>query len=95
MQIECCKDAYHDFDILEENDLASSACKKDENGNFIAEKVEYYVDLLGDFSKGTSDSMSDDKKKGTEFLWCRGNYSIETAGVYRDGVLIEQKQEEQ
>ena len=95
MQIECCKDAYHDFDILEENDLASTCCKVDKDGKIIADKVEYYVDLLGDFSKGTSDSMSDDKKKGTEFLWCRGNYSVETAGVYRDGVLIEQKQEEQ
>lgn len=98
--------SYHDFDILEENDINSHSCKiecddndnplKDENGNIIfKDKVEYYVDLLGNFSKGVSDSMSDTKKEGTEFLWCRGNYSVETAGVYNGGVLVEQKQEEQ
>ena len=45
------------------------------------------------------DSLKDDYTgevlKGTEFLWCRGNYSVETAGVYKEGELVDLKQEQQ
>lgn len=90
-QLKACEKAAHDFDILEENDKESSEYYKKKGKN----EPEYYIDVLGEFNKGVKDDYTGEVLKGTEFLWCRGNYSVETAGVYNGGVLVEQKQEEQ
>lgn len=65
------KKAYHDFDKLEENDRHSQNYKKGKD-----EKVEYYVECIGDFGKGSVDNTGE-KTTGREYIWCRGNYQGE------------------
>lgn len=50
--------------------------------------------MLGEFNKAVKDDYTGEILKGTEFLWCRGNYSKETAGVYEGGELVEQKNQQ-
>lgn len=67
-QISASKDAYHDFDALEQNDKHSS------NYETESEKIEYYVVFIGEFNKGAYDDSKEERSKGREYIWCRGNY---------------------
>ena len=81
--------AYHDFDILEENNIRPIIKKvRHINGKRpggIPKKVKivnihkvkiptYYKECLGSFAKGISDNDTGEKLKGMEFVWCRGNF---------------------
>lgn len=68
--------AYHDFDVLEENDKFSR-----KNKIYRHKKVCYYVECLGDFGKGASDSEG--KREGREYIWCRGNYQGEESSNWK------------
>ncbi len=57
--------AYHDFDVLEENDR---------NGrNYKDTGIEYYVECIGGFGKCAVDADGE-RTFGMEYIWCRGNY---------------------
>lgn len=57
--------AYHDFDVLEENDR---------NGrNYKDTGIEYYVECIGSFGKCAVDADGE-RTFGMEYIWCRGNY---------------------
>lgn len=66
--------AYHDFDVLEENDK-NSAQYKDKG-------IEYYVECIGDFGKGANDGEGE-KTQGREYIWCRGNYQGEESSDWK------------
>ena len=66
--------AYHDFDVLEENDKNSR--------RYQDKDIEYYVECIGDFGKGTVDA--DGKQTfGREYIWCRGNYQGEESSNWK------------
>lgn len=66
--------AYHDFDVLEENDRNSR--------NYKDTGIEYYVECIGDFGKGANDSEGE-KTQGREYIWCRGNYQGEESSDWK------------
>ena len=63
------EEAYHDFDVLEEN-ITDSKCYKADKSQ------QQYVKLeVGEFDKGGFIKDDEDnviKTKGKEFIWCRG-----------------------
>lgn len=65
--------AYHDFDVLEENDKNSIQYRDKD--------IKYYVECIGDFGKGASDSEG--KTQGKEYIWCRGNYQGEKSSDWK------------
>lgn len=65
--------AYHDFDVLEENDKNSTQYRDKD--------IKYYVECIGDFGKGASDSGR--KTQGREYIWCRGNYQGEKSSDWK------------
>lgn len=65
--------AYHDFDVLEENDKNSIQYRD--------KGIKYYVECIGDFGKGASDSEG--KTQGREYIWCRGNYQGEKSSDWK------------
>lgn len=66
--------AYHDFDVLEENDRNSR--------NYKDTGIEYYVECIGDFGKGANDSEGE-KTQGREYIWYRGNYQGEESSDWK------------
>lgn len=70
------KNAYHDFDVLEENDKNSTKYKG------IDGDVVYYVECLGSFGKGVTDNENGGKLMGREYIWCRGNYQGEKSSTW-------------
>ncbi len=71
------KNAYHDFDVLEENDKNSTKYKGMDGD------VVYYVECLGSFGKGVTDDESGEKLMGREYIWCRGNYQGEKSSTWK------------
>lgn len=63
-QLEGLKEAYHDFDVLEENIPESKSYKPKK------EEQQYKKTIIGTFSKGGEGDRT--KTKGTEFIWYRG-----------------------
>lgn len=76
-QLKESKGAYHDFDVLEENDKHSQYYK---NGDG---EVVYYVECLGSFAKGVNDDATGEKLMGMEYIWCRGNYQKEKSSDWK------------
>ena len=68
------QNAYHDFDVLEENDKNST--------QYEDKDIEYYVECIGDFGKGANDNEG--KAQGREYIWCRGNYQGEESSNWKD-----------
>lgn len=66
--------AYHDFDVLEENDRNSR--------NYKDTGIEYYVECIGDFGKGANDGEGE-KTQGREYIWCRGNFQGEESSDWK------------
>lgn len=73
-QLDASKKAYHDFDVLEENDMHSTQYKDKD--------IDYYVECIGDFGKGAIDG-SGEKTLGREYIWCRGNYQGEKSSDWK------------
>ena len=67
------QNAYHDFDVLEENDKNST--------QYEDKDIEYYVECIGDFGKGANDNEG--KAQGREYIWCRGNYQGEESSNWK------------
>ena len=66
-RIKIVKPYEEDFDILEENVNWINHKANDEN-------PEFYRVLVGEFDKGSLDNENRTTVKGTEYIWCRGNY---------------------
>lgn len=75
--LEELKKAYHDFDVLEENDKNSTKYKG------IDGDVVYYVECLGSFGKKGIDNKSGERLMGREYIWCRGNYQGEKSSTWK------------
>ncbi len=76
-QLKESRDAYYDFDMLEENDKNSTRYKG------IDGDVVYYVECLGSFGKGVTDDENGGKLMGREYIWCRGNYQGEKSSTWK------------
>ena len=68
------KKAYHDFDVLEENDKNSR--------DYADTDIAYYVECIGDFGKGAVDADGE-QTFGMEYVWCRGNYQGEESSNWK------------
>ena len=62
-QLEPCED---DFNCLEDNVTWS--------GHTAIENPQFYRVFVGEFDKGVVDEDKGTRKKGREYIWCRGNY---------------------